>query len=194
MGAIARQGPHHVAQKSTRTGLSDFKTSGSKFAPVTSTIPLPAIFFLLVVDVALSADAPSGGAAGPAICISASPEGCRTYYRNTAIGCRGVWESRKRTSIARALARSGSKHRSRQAGQPLVALRAGTFLRGKRRLARIAGDVRFMRCRKEKAPSTFQSRTLGRAALPQNCQTTRWILEAPSFYVNVTLVTLLAES
>src|SRR5277367_5545516 len=49
MGAIARQGPHHVAQKSTRTGLSDFKTSWSKFASVTSTIPLPAIFFLLVV-------------------------------------------------------------------------------------------------------------------------------------------------
>src|ERR1035441_4269457 len=84
MGAMARQGPHQVAQKSTRPGLSDFKTSWSKFASVTSTIPLPAIFFLLVVDVALSADAPSGGAAGPAICISASPEGCRTYYRNTA--------------------------------------------------------------------------------------------------------------
>src|SRR5580698_4797816 len=42
MGAMARQGPHHVAQKSTRTGLSDFKTSWSKFASVTSTIPLPA--------------------------------------------------------------------------------------------------------------------------------------------------------
>src|SRR5271170_6108016 len=49
MGAIARQGPHQVAQKSTRTGLSDFKTSWSKFASVTSTIPLPAIFFLLYV-------------------------------------------------------------------------------------------------------------------------------------------------
>src|SRR5271167_102232 len=42
MGAMARQGPHHVAQKSTSTGLSDFKTSWSKFASVTSTIPLPA--------------------------------------------------------------------------------------------------------------------------------------------------------
>src|SRR5882762_9457782 len=49
MGAIARQGPHQVAQKSTSTGLSDFKTSASKFASVTSTIPLPAISFLLVV-------------------------------------------------------------------------------------------------------------------------------------------------
>src|ERR1700733_5110111 len=57
MGAIARQGPHQVAQKSTRTGLSDFKTSWSKFASVTSTIPFPAIFSLLVVSVALSADA-----------------------------------------------------------------------------------------------------------------------------------------
>src|SRR5205807_10004887 len=49
MGAMARQGPHQVAQKSTSTGFSDFKTSASKFASVTSTIPLPAIFFLLVV-------------------------------------------------------------------------------------------------------------------------------------------------
>src|ERR1035438_1557794 len=75
MGAMARQGPHQVAQKSTRTGLSDFKTSWSKFASVTSTIPLPAIFFLLVVNVALSADAPWGCAAGPAIYISASRNG-----------------------------------------------------------------------------------------------------------------------
>src|SRR5271154_1053032 len=55
MGAMARQGPHQVAQKSTRTGLSDFKTSWSKFASVTSTIPLPAIFFLLFVNVSRSA-------------------------------------------------------------------------------------------------------------------------------------------
>src|ERR1700682_4756505 len=46
---MARHGPHQVAQKSTSTGLSDFKTSWSKFASVTSTIPLPAIFFLLAV-------------------------------------------------------------------------------------------------------------------------------------------------
>src|SRR5579864_962392 len=56
---MARQGPHQVAQKSTSTGLSAFKTSASKFASVTSTIPLPAIFFLLVVNAALSADAPA---------------------------------------------------------------------------------------------------------------------------------------
>src|SRR5580700_732209 len=43
MGAMARQGPHQVAQKSIRTGLSDFNTSASKFASVTSTIPLLAI-------------------------------------------------------------------------------------------------------------------------------------------------------
>src|ERR1700693_4375045 len=65
IGAIARQGPHQVAQKSTRTGLSDFKTSWSKFASVTSTIPLPAIFFLLVENVAPSADAPPSFVAGP---------------------------------------------------------------------------------------------------------------------------------
>jgi hypothetical protein len=40
---MARHGPHHVAQKSTNTGVSDFKTSLSKFASVTSMMPLPAI-------------------------------------------------------------------------------------------------------------------------------------------------------
>src|ERR1700733_9479271 len=59
MGASARHGPHHVAQKSTRTGVSDFKTSWSKFASVTSTIPLPAMFVSPRCNVALSADAPS---------------------------------------------------------------------------------------------------------------------------------------
>src|SRR5258708_1427371 len=43
IGAIARQGPHQVAQKSTNTGVSDFNTSASKFASVTSTIALLAI-------------------------------------------------------------------------------------------------------------------------------------------------------
>src|SRR5216683_1213323 len=43
MGAIARQGPHQAAQKSSRTGVSDFRTSWSKFASLTSIIPLPAI-------------------------------------------------------------------------------------------------------------------------------------------------------
>src|ERR1700693_51367 len=40
MGAIARHGPHHAAQKSTSTGLSDFNTSESKLASVTSTVAL----------------------------------------------------------------------------------------------------------------------------------------------------------
>src|SRR6478752_3655181 len=43
MGARARQGPHQAAQKSTNTGCSDFRTSWSKFASVTSKIPLLAI-------------------------------------------------------------------------------------------------------------------------------------------------------
>src|SRR5580658_2360358 len=64
MGAMARQGPHHVAQKSTSTGLSDFKTSWSKFASVTSTIPLPAMFVSPRRDVASAAHAPSSVVAG----------------------------------------------------------------------------------------------------------------------------------
>src|SRR5450755_2026352 len=43
IGAIARQGPHQAAQKSINTGLSDFNTSESKLASVTSTMPLLAI-------------------------------------------------------------------------------------------------------------------------------------------------------
>src|SRR5215831_20856187 len=43
IGAMARHGPHQVAQKSISTGLSDFNTSASKFASVTSTIALLAI-------------------------------------------------------------------------------------------------------------------------------------------------------
>src|SRR5688572_5485717 len=34
-GAIILQGPHHCAQKSTRTGPADFSTSSSKLASVT---------------------------------------------------------------------------------------------------------------------------------------------------------------
>src|SRR5215211_1230575 len=37
-GPIMRQGPHHSAQKSTRTGVSDFKTSCSKEASVALTV------------------------------------------------------------------------------------------------------------------------------------------------------------
>src|SRR5271155_5975656 len=43
MGARARQGPHHVAQKSTNTGVSDLSTSWSKFESVTSMMPFAAI-------------------------------------------------------------------------------------------------------------------------------------------------------
>src|SRR6185503_4496130 len=38
IGAIILQGPHHSAQKSTRTGVVDFKTSSSKLAAVRVTI------------------------------------------------------------------------------------------------------------------------------------------------------------
>src|SRR5258708_16054665 len=107
MGVRAGQGPHQVAQKSTRTGLSDFRTSWSKFASVTSTIPFPAIFFLLVVNVALSADAPSSGVAGPGDLYECFPRrGERTPYRNTPIGCLRRREGRKkalRAEIAKKL-------------------------------------------------------------------------------------------
>src|SRR6195256_44317 len=43
MGAMARHGPHHEAQKSTSTGWSDFRTSWSKFASFTSRIASLAI-------------------------------------------------------------------------------------------------------------------------------------------------------
>src|SRR5208283_2274552 len=76
MGAMARQGPHQVAQKSTRTGCSDFKTSWSKFASVTSTIPLPAIVFLLVVKRrAVGLRSTSGVAGTDDRAMSASREG-----------------------------------------------------------------------------------------------------------------------
>src|SRR6188768_1097451 len=38
MGAIILQGPHHSAQKSRRTGLSDFRTSWLNVASVVCTI------------------------------------------------------------------------------------------------------------------------------------------------------------
>src|ERR1035438_4555092 len=43
IGAMARHGPHQAAQKSTSTGFSDFNTSASKLASVTSTMALLAI-------------------------------------------------------------------------------------------------------------------------------------------------------
>src|SRR5438445_10260182 len=36
IGAIMRHGPHHVAQKSTRTGISDLRTEASNSASVTA--------------------------------------------------------------------------------------------------------------------------------------------------------------
>src|SRR5258706_11721799 len=41
VGAIARQGAHQAAQKSTRTGVLDFTTSASKFASVISIVLAP---------------------------------------------------------------------------------------------------------------------------------------------------------
>src|SRR5437016_14175822 len=38
IGAIIRHGPHHVAQKSTSTGLSAFRTAVSKSLSVTSSM------------------------------------------------------------------------------------------------------------------------------------------------------------
>src|SRR3712207_5664874 len=47
-GATILHGPHHSAQKSTRTGLSLPRTSSAKVASVTVTV-LPAMVVLLVV-------------------------------------------------------------------------------------------------------------------------------------------------
>src|SRR6266567_6392799 len=64
IGAMARQGPHQAAQKSTSTGVSDFRTSWSKFESVTSTIPFPAI-----------------------VPPNTKIYRLRGYYRSTTIGC-----------------------------------------------------------------------------------------------------------
>src|SRR5690606_28907990 len=39
-GPICLQGPHHSAQKSTRTGVEDFRTSASKLSSVTLTVAM----------------------------------------------------------------------------------------------------------------------------------------------------------
>src|SRR4030088_2371941 len=99
MGARARQGPHHVAQKSTSTGVSDFKTSWSKFASVTSTIPLPAIFVLLVVTSRCRPTLTSSLRAGPGdLCINAYPVWGTNYYR-TGLMPGGRRRSQKRLAV-----------------------------------------------------------------------------------------------
>src|SRR4051794_14385350 len=47
-GAIALQGPHQVAAKSTSTGTSDLSTSVSKLSSLNSCTFLPAMLLLLV--------------------------------------------------------------------------------------------------------------------------------------------------
>src|SRR6516165_3545644 len=53
VGVIMRHGPHHSAQKSTRTGTSEFSTSLSQVASVKVRVFAPAISFkcLLLSDV-----------------------------------------------------------------------------------------------------------------------------------------------
>src|SRR6266852_911202 len=108
---MARHGPHQVAQKSTSTGLSDFKTSWSKFASVTSTIPLPAIFFLLAVTSFCRRTLHRDGVSGPGclprkgdeVIIAALTIGCtspRVSRKNdprskSAENTRRCWESRQ---------------------------------------------------------------------------------------------------
>src|SRR5208337_678471 len=77
IGAMARHGPHQVAQKSTRTGVSDFRTSWSKLESFTSIMPLPAMGLLEF-------------AAASAAACSGSAHLQPTYYPNISIGCRKV--------------------------------------------------------------------------------------------------------
>lgn len=56
-GASIRQGPHHGAQKSTRTGLSDFSTSASKFVFVI-VISITASFSVVFEDEPIASAGP----------------------------------------------------------------------------------------------------------------------------------------
>src|ERR1700733_10931614 len=47
VGDIMRHGPHHSAQKSTRTGASEFRTSLSQPASVNVSVFAPAILFAI---------------------------------------------------------------------------------------------------------------------------------------------------
>jgi hypothetical protein len=53
--------------------------------------------------------------------------------------------------------------------------------------------LRLKGSRKRKSALDFSVQDAS-AALPQNCQTTKWILKFTSFSVNVTLVTQFAQS
>src|ERR1035438_5249639 len=108
MGARARQGPHQVAQKSTSTGVSDFKTSWSKFASVTSTIPLPAMFVSPGCHFALSTDAPSSCLAGPGDLyrMSACPRGADLLSHFPLMPGNGG-KSQERPAVIAAISRRG---------------------------------------------------------------------------------------
>src|SRR5208337_4384931 len=84
MGAMARHGPHQAAQKSTKTGVSDFRTSWSKFESFTSIMPLPAMGLL------------EFAAASAAACSGVQRHLQPTDYPNIFIGC---WKARKVASF-----------------------------------------------------------------------------------------------
>src|SRR5688572_6457527 len=58
MGAMALQGPHHSAQKSSRTGVSDLRTSVSNVASVVWTILPLTRAFLLVSSCSVTGECP----------------------------------------------------------------------------------------------------------------------------------------
>jgi hypothetical protein len=47
IGPTARHGPHHSAQKSTKTGVLLFKTSASKVAVVTLLVAILVLLFVV---------------------------------------------------------------------------------------------------------------------------------------------------
>src|SRR3712207_1844907 len=74
-GATILHGPHHSAQKSTRTGLSLPSTSSAKVASVTVTV-LPAMVVLLVVR-----ERPERRGSGQGVC-QGQPVERRMYARS----------------------------------------------------------------------------------------------------------------
>src|SRR5712692_5402631 len=102
MGAKARQGPHQAAQKSTKTGVSDFKTSWSKLVSVTSKIELLAI--IPPVYIAPPRLLTLMAFLRQRISMNAPPDGGLNYV-NTCIGCgivREVAKQREGTTFSRA--------------------------------------------------------------------------------------------